>query len=97
VAAFDGAERRVVDLDELAELREVPAHEREVVTVVEVADLPDPVQARLVAQLATEREARVRRVRDQPVVPQDPDHLGDRPALRIVRVHVEVLRHARRA
>ena len=37
-------------MDELAELSEVLAHQSEVVASVETADLPDPVEAFLMAQ-----------------------------------------------
>jgi hypothetical protein len=88
-------EQRVVDLYERAELGEVAAHEGEVVAGVQAADLPDPVDAVLVAEPGAEREARVGRIGDQPVAPQDVDHLSDRSGLRVVGVHVEVLRHPR--
>ncbi|MET8388093.1 hypothetical protein ABZV14_34360 [Streptosporangium canum] len=39
-------------MDELAELSEVLAHQSEVVASVETADLPDPVEAFLMAQSA---------------------------------------------
>src|SRR5688572_2716604 len=74
---LDRAEQRVVDLDELAQLREVPAHQREVVAAVEVADRPDPVEAVLVAQPASERVPRVGRVRDHSVAADDLDYLPD--------------------
>jgi hypothetical protein len=53
---LDRPERRVVDVHELAELREVAAHQGEVMPGAEVADVADPVDRRAAAQPATERE-----------------------------------------
>ena len=90
---LDRPERRVVDVDELPELGEVPAHQREVVPVVELPDPQDPVAAVPVAELAAQRVAGVGRVGDQRVVAQRLDDLGDQPGLRVDRVEVEVARH----
>jgi len=49
---LDQAEHRVGDDHELAELGEVAADEREVMVVVEMADLADPLEAFRVAELA---------------------------------------------
>lgn len=87
-----GPEHPVVHLDELAQLRELVDDEREVVLVVELADAADPLALR-VAERATQREARVRGVRDQAAVAQDLRDLRQRPRLRVVRVNVEVLSH----
>jgi len=56
---LDGAEYRVVDVDELAELGEVLADQREVVPVVQVADRSDPLNAVTVAKLAAEQQGSV--------------------------------------
>jgi hypothetical protein len=72
---------------------EVLAHEREVVLAVDAADRPDPLDAVEIPHLAAERVAGVGRVGDHPAAPDDVSHLRDRPALRVVRVNVEVPRH----
>src|SRR6266536_5111463 len=92
-ARLDQSEHGIVDLDELAELGEVPAYQCEVVPVVEAADLPDPIQPGTVTQLASEGEARIRGVGDQPAAPDQIDDLPEQTPLRVVRVHVVVLRH----
>jgi len=91
---LDGPEHRVVDVDELAQLGEVLAYQREVMPVVELADRPDPGDAVGVAELAAERVARVRWVSDHATRPHDIGDLGDRPPLRIGRMDVEVPGHA---
>lgn len=60
---------------------------------VQAADLPDPFDALLVAQPASERITRVRRVGDQSVRPDQLDHLAQQPGLRVVRMNVEIPRH----
>src|SRR5690606_36891902 len=87
-------EHVVVDPHELAELREVPAHQREMVPVVQLADGADPVDAVAAAQAASQGVAGVRRIRDQSVRTDAIGHLGDGARLRVVGVHVEVLRHS---
>jgi hypothetical protein len=79
---------------ELAELGEILAHQREVVPVIELADRPDPVDAFLVAELAAQRVAGVRRVGDHAALPHDVTDLGDRATLRVGRMDVEVPGHA---
>ena len=91
---LDRAERRVVEVHELAELREVGADEREVVLAVEVPDGADAVRAGVAAEQAAQCVAGVCRVGDQCVVVQQRDDLADGPWLRIPRMDVEVLRHA---
>jgi hypothetical protein len=91
---LDGPEHRVGDVHELAKLGKVLAHQREVVPVIEAADRPDPRDAVLVAELAPERVAGVRRVGDHSAVAHDVSHLGDRAPLRVGRMDVEVPGHA---
>src|SRR5690606_1179996 len=90
---LDRTEHRVVDVDELAQLGEVLAHEREVVPVVEPADAPDAVETLTVVERGAEREARVGRVGDQPSLPDEVHDLPDRTRLWVVRMHVVVDRH----
>ncbi len=53
---LDRAEDPVVHVDQLAQLGEVLADQGEVVAVVQLPDGPDPVDAVLVPELATQRE-----------------------------------------
>src|SRR5450756_245902 len=62
--------------------------------VVEVADRLDPRDAVGVAELASERIARVRRIGDHAPRAHDVSDRGDRSLLRIGRMNVEVPRHA---
>jgi hypothetical protein len=80
-------------VDELPELGEVLAHQREVVAVVELPDPQDPVAAVAVAELAAEGVAGVGGVGDQRVLAQRLDDLGHHPRLRVDRVDVEVAGH----
>ena len=80
-------------MDEPAELGEVLAHQGEVMLVVKVADLADPVQAVGVAEPAAESEAGIRGVGDEPTVANQVDHLADRAPLWVHRMHIEVPRH----
>jgi hypothetical protein len=86
--------RRVVDVHELAELGEVAAHQREVVPLVEAADLQDPVAPLAVADATAERVTRVRGVGDQRVVlTERGDHLLEQPRLRVLGVDVDEASH----
>ena len=64
------------------------------VPLVDVADAPDPFHRRLVADVAAERVARVRRVGDHASVTDDFDRVPDEPRLRVLRVHRKILGHA---
>ena len=91
---LDRPERRVVDVHELTHLREVAAHQGEVMPVVEAADPQDPVPTLAVADPAAERVPGVGRVGDQRVVvAQRRDDLLQQPGLRVVRVDVEEAGH----
>ena len=59
----------------LAELCEIPAHQREVMLLVEPAQVPDALDALTVADGAAEGVARVGGVGDQAALAQDLDHL----------------------
>ena len=87
------AEHRLAHVHELAELGEVPADQREVVTVVELADRADPVDALTVADLAAQRVAGVGRVGHEAAAADEVDDLADRAPLRIHGMNVEVPRH----
>src|SRR4029079_7273949 len=84
---------QVVHLGELPDLRKVAAHEREMVALVHVADAPHAVHRRLVAGVATERVAGVRRIRDHAAAADDVHGMLDEPWLRVLRMNRKVLRH----
>jgi hypothetical protein len=88
---------QVVHFGELSDLGKVSAHEREMVALVHVADAPDPFHRALVADVATERVARVRGVGDHASVTDDVHGRANQARLRVVRMHREVLRHPSRA
>jgi hypothetical protein len=90
---LDGAEYPVGNLRELAQLGEVPAHQRQVVPVVELADRPDPGDAVGAAELAAERVAGIRGIGDHAVGADNVGDRGEQARLRIVRVDVEVTGH----
>ena len=90
---LDGAKDHVVELYEPAKLSEVGADEREVMPVVQLTDLSNPLQARPVVKLAAKREAGVGWVGDQAVSSQQVDHSANRSRLRVVRVDIEVSGH----
>ena len=95
VAALTAAERPRCRGARTGQLGEVPAHEREVVPLVELPDPQDAVLALLVAQRAPQGEAGVGRVGDQPAVADDLHRLVDGPRLGVDGVHVEVPGHGR--
>ena len=86
-------EHRLAHVHELAELGKVAADQREVVTVVELADRADPVDALTVADLAAQRVAGVGRVGHEAAAADEVDDLADRAPLRIHGMNVEVPRH----
>lgn len=90
---LDRAKHVVVDAHKLTQLREVLAYKGEVVTIVEMPDRPDPADAVTIAQLASQCETRVRRVRDECTGADAVSHIADNALLRILGVHLKVLRH----
>jgi hypothetical protein len=60
-------------LHELTELREVRAHQREMVAIVEVADPANPIGAGAAVQLEPQRVAGIGRICDQRVIAQHGD------------------------
>lgn len=74
---LDRTEHRVVQAYEVGQLREVLAHQGEVVPVVQSADRTDPVESVPVAQLSPEGEAGVGRIGDEPAAADDVRHLAE--------------------
>ena len=87
------AVRVAVEDAELPELREVVAHEREVVLRIELADPRDPLDPLLVLQRAAERVARVGGIGDEPSGGDDLGDLADEAGLRVVGVDLEYFSH----
>ena len=90
---LDGPEHRVVDVHELTQLGEVPAHQGEVVLVVQPADREDALLGVLVAHHRPEGVARVGRVRDQAALSQHAYGLRHGARLGVDRMDVEVAGH----
>ena len=63
------------------------------VVPVGVADAPDAIQRVLVADVAAERVAGIRRIHDHPAVPHDLRGAADQAQLRIVGMKLEILAH----
>ena len=89
------AELPVVEPREMADLGEVAQHQREMVSLVDTADLPDAPRRDGVADVAAQRIARVGRVRDDAALAQDRRRLPDEARLRVGRMNLEELGHER--
>ncbi len=87
---LDGAERGVAQLNERTELRELRAHQREVVALVEVAETADPIGAGAAVQLEPQRIAGIGGICDQRVIAEHGDDLGHQTRLRVAGMHVEI-------
>ena len=68
----------VVEAREVPQFDQVPQHEREVVVLVDAAQVANAPHRLVVAESASERIARVCRVGDHPAVAQDLRRLGVR-------------------
>src|SRR5688572_32023719 len=62
--------------------------------LVHVPDAADALHRRLVADMAAERVARVRRIGDDAPVADDVHRRADEPRLRVLRMNRKVLRHS---
>src|SRR6188472_2165883 len=90
---LESAKDHVIQMHEPTQLIEVGAYQGEVVLIVQLTDLSNPVQALSVVQLAPKGETRICRVRDEPISAQEVDHTADGSRLRVVRVDVEISGH----
>ena len=75
------------------DFREVSTDERQMMTLVDVADEPDPPRRLSIADAASQRVARIRRVGDDATGAHDFGGAIDEPALGVRRVNLEQLRH----
>ena len=91
--ALEQAKARVVDDRIGGDLRQVPAHQRQVVARIHA---PHPAQAlhrARIVEAAAQRVAGIRRIGDQPAVAHDLRGAAHQPRLRMRRMYREVLRH----
>ena len=77
----------VVDPRVHRRLADVAANQREVMPRVDAANAAYPFHCRLVADVAGQRVARVRRISDDPPLAQDVRRLPDQPRLRIEQMN----------
>jgi hypothetical protein len=83
---------RVVDAGVGAELGQIPAHQREVVALVDGADAAQAGHRALVAEVRAERVAGVGGIGDHPAVEDDRRRARDQARRRMGGVDLEVLR-----
>ena len=89
----DDAELPVVHPGEAADLGQVAAYQRQVMALVEAADDADAPRRVGVADPATQRIARVRRVRNDAAPAEHRRRQPDQPGLRMRRMKLQQLRH----
>ena len=90
---LDQGKARVIHDRVAPDLREVPAHERQVVPFVDVAEAAQALERPRGRGQATERVARVRRVCDQAPAAHDLGRAAHKARLRMRGVNGEELRH----
>src|SRR5687768_8265624 len=91
--ALDQLELRVVHDRVLGHLREVAAHQREVVTLVDGADATQALEPPGVAAVAAKRVAGIGRIGDHPAAAHDVRRLANQALLRMRGMNREELRH----
>src|SRR4030095_2033162 len=74
-------------------LRQVTAHQREMMLLAGHADAPDPLERILVPEMTAQRIAGIRRVDDHAALPNDVNGAPDEPQLRVQGVNLEELTH----
>jgi len=70
--------RIILLVDDEDTLRQVVAHQREIMLLVQTADAQDALHRLLVADMAAERVAGVGRIGDHPSAPDDLHRLADK-------------------
>ena len=83
---FQQAEVRVIELRVLRNLSQIAAHERQVVPFVHPTDGTHALHRGLVADVTTERIARIRRVNDDAPAANDLGSFADQSGLGILRM-----------
>jgi intracellular septation protein len=76
-----------------ADVREITAHQREVMIAVRLANLADALERSLIADMAAERIARIRRINDHPAAPQRLYRLAYVAELRRDRMQLQIDAH----
>ena len=80
----------VVHARVVRDLRQIAAHQREVMMLVGLADARDALHRLFVADVAAERIAGIRRIHDDAAGADQRDRLPDEARLRVLRVDLEV-------
>src|ERR1700691_3322608 len=83
----------VVDQGVFADVREVTAHQREVMVAVRLANFTDALERRLIADMTDERIARIRRIDNDRAAPQRFHGLAYIAALRRDRMQLQIDAH----
>jgi hypothetical protein len=92
-SATHDVELRVVHPREAADLREVTANERQVVPLVDAAQRANPLGRGRIAHAASERVARVGRIRDDTAAAQHLRGAANEPRLWMCRMKMQQQRH----
>ena len=77
----------------LADVRQIPAHEREMMVAIGLANGANALERGLVADVTAERIARIRRIDDHAAAAQTLDRLANEAALRGHRMQLQIDTH----
>ena len=77
----------VIDPGKLGDFGEVTTHQRQVMAIVHITDVPDSLDSLLVAELTAQRIAGIGRDRRHAARPQDFGNLGQKARLRCLRMN----------
>ena len=91
--ALEEAKARVVDDGVGGDLRQVAAHQRQVVTRIHVPHAAQALDRAGVPEMAAQRVAGVGRIGDQPAAAHDLSGAAHQPRLRVSGMDREILRH----
>ena len=83
----------VVDHRVLADVRQIAAHQGEMMIAIRLADVADALERRLVADVAAERIAGIRRIDDHAAAAQGLGRLTYEAALRRYRMQLQIDTH----
>ena len=91
---LEQAERTGIDLGKQPQLRQITAHQGEVVFVVQVSQALDPFNRAFVAHLATHSVGRVGGINHHPTFLDNVDGLFNQTRLWVFRMNLEKLTHS---